>query len=216
MDFLLKQRLVGAIVLVALGVIFIPMLLEGPDRTLVPDMEPLPEPDGQDFGRPFETSRVAAERPAEPELALVQSGVAPAPGDEPAANVASVEPQPLSIPEEAGGPDPAAAPQTAAPPVAPPVTEAVSKPAVSEPVTPASLGNWVVQMASLSDQRRALELRDKLRAAGYASQVQKARVAGKTHYRVRVGPYLERGEAERDQKKLAAAFKLEGRVLSNP
>ncbi|HHJ14232.1 MAG TPA: hypothetical protein ENJ79_07625, partial [Gammaproteobacteria bacterium] len=45
MDTLLKQRLVGAIVLVALAVIFIPMLLEGPGPTLVPDMEDLPEPE---------------------------------------------------------------------------------------------------------------------------------------------------------------------------
>ena len=47
MDSVLKQRLVGAVVLVALGVIFIPMLLEGPDDTLVPEL------DGGRFSRLF-------------------------------------------------------------------------------------------------------------------------------------------------------------------
>jgi cell division septation protein DedD len=33
---------------------------------------------------------------------------------------------------------------------------------------------------------------------------------------VRVGPYLERADAERDQKKLAQSFDLKGRVLAYP
>jgi DedD protein len=216
MDFLLKQRLVGAIVLVALGVIFIPMLLEGPDSTLVPDMEPLPEPDGQDFGRSFDTSRRAADRPAEPELALVQAEVASEPVEGAAPVEATVEPQSLALPEDAGASGPEPEEPAVAAPAAPPVVPAPPQPKVSEPAAPAALGNWVVQMASLSDEQRALQLRDKLRAAGYACQVQQAKVAGKTHYRVRVGPYLERADAERDRDKLAAAIKLEGRVLSNP
>ena len=48
------------------------------------------------------------------------------------------------------------------------------------------------------------------------TQVEKVRVSGKTHYRVRVGPFLERDAAEQKRKQLADKFKLSGRVLSYP
>ena len=80
----MKQRLVGAIVLVALGVIFIPMLLEGPDRDLVPEMESLPEPEEQAIGQPLERFPAAGEVPAQPERSVVQTDTAPDTEIEPA------------------------------------------------------------------------------------------------------------------------------------
>ncbi len=43
MDQILKQRLVGAVILVSLAVIFIPVILEGPDDELIPRFQVLPE-----------------------------------------------------------------------------------------------------------------------------------------------------------------------------
>jgi DedD protein len=71
-------------------------------------------------------------------------------------------------------------------------------------------------MGSFSSEQNALRLRDRLRKAGFVTQVEKVLVNGKTLFRVRVGPYLERAEADGDQKKLAETFDLKGRVLAYP
>ncbi|MCO6414035.1 MAG: SPOR domain-containing protein [Thiogranum sp.] len=203
MDFLLKQRLVGAIVLVALGVIFIPMLLEGPDETLVPKMEELPE-----FADP---------RPGEPFEAFPSSG---AMSDEPETSVVTEEaPSEPDLPETAPEPEPALLPETAASAQ----TESTPPPEVASPATtatqaaePGPLGSWVVQVGSFSSQQNALVLRDKLREGGFPTQVEKVQVDSKTHYRVRVGPFLERAEADRNQRQLSDKFSLTARVLSYP
>ena len=203
MDFVLKQRLVGAIVLVALGVIFIPMLLEGPNSELVPEMEPLPELTGQRSSMELGGFPDAGDVPVEADVAVVQADIVvpPNPGDE-------LQPQPNETAEvEIAAPEPIVEPL----PVPP-------KPATTpEPAKPAGpLGNWVVQMGSFSSEQNALRLRDKLRKAGFVTQVEKVRVDAKSHYRVRVGPYLERAEADRDQAKLDKQLNLKGRVLSYP
>jgi DedD protein len=210
MEFLLKQRLVGAVVLVALGVIFIPMLLEGPHRNLVPEMEPLPEPEDQPVSQPMEHFPAPAEIPAEPSVSVVHTDVAPEPQSEdkqpqPDPQAASAEGRPLPLPLPEPEPESVPAPE----PAKQPVPEA-------KPAEPGPLGNWVLQVGSFSSEQNALRLRDKLREAGFVVQVERVSVAGKTHFRVRVGPYLERAEADRDQKKLAKTFDLNGRVLSYP
>lgn len=216
MDFLLKQRLVGAVVLVALGVIFIPLLLEGPGQELVPEMEPMPGISGP--GDSIELSRFpdAGEVPEEPAVAVLQKD---APDSAAGATDAAVAGQPLPLPEAAEKPATTDKVKTPEAPVEKPATAAAEAPA-SKPVEPAKptgpLGNWVVQMGSFSSEANALRLRDKLRKAGYVTQVEKVRVDAKVHYRVRVGPYLQRDEADRDQAKLAKQFNPNARVLSYP
>ena len=196
MDFLLKQRLVGAIVLVALGVIFIPMLLEGPDQTLVPEMEALPEPIDQQLSKPLDAFPAPDAIPAEPEEYVVLTD--PEPEPEPASETGPDEP-PVPVP-------PVSQPETLSPPPAP----------AEKPLKAGALGSWVVQAGSFSSEQNALRLRDTLREAGFVTQVEKARVGGKSHYRVRVGPFLERAEAENSRQQLLDTFSIKGRVLSYP
>jgi DedD protein len=212
MDFLMKQRLVGAIVLVALGVIFIPMLLESPDRNLVPEMEPLPEPGERSIGQPLERFPVAGEMPVQPDRSVLQTDSAPdaqAEPDEVVTDEGGGRTQALPLPEPET-PEPAE--------METPRTETAVEPVAvdSKPAEPGPLGNWVVQMGSFSSEQNALRLRDRLRKAGFVTQVEKVQVSGKPLFRVRVGPYLERAEAEGDQKKLAETFDLKGRVLAYP
>ena len=188
----MKQRLVGAIVLVALGVIFIPMFLEGPDRNVVPELEPLPELMDTGPARPLESFPAADDVPAAP-LTSVLSAPLPA-------ETGSVSEMPDIETVEESVPQPQ-------PPVEAPQASAAE---------PGPLGSWVVQVGSFSSQKNALALRDKLRTEGFATQVEKVTVEGKVHYRVRVGPYLERTEADQNQQQLAEKFKLSARVLSYP
>ncbi len=194
MDVLLKQRLVGAIVLVALGVIFVPMILEGPNRTLVPEMEALPEPQDPMISAPLESFPAPDAIPVEPDTSIVPAEPKPA-----AVSEAPAEPaQPVTEPE----PEPE-------PVVAEPEPE--NKPVKSEP-----LGSWVVQMGSFSSEQNALRLRDRLRNNGFVTQVEKARIDGKPRFRVRVGPFLERVDAEQSRKQIQNKLILKGRVLSYP
>ncbi len=194
MDVLLKQRLVGATVLVALGVILVPLILEGPSQTLVPEMEALPEPEDQVISAPLESFPAPDAIPAEPDTAIILTDPQPA-----AVSEAPAEPaQPVAEPEPE--PEPAAA-----------APEPETKPAKSAP-----LGSWVVQMGSFSSEQNARRLRDKLRKSGFVTQVEKARIDGKQRFRVRVGPFLERAEAEQSRKQIQDKLTLKGRVLSYP
>jgi DedD protein len=194
MDFLLKQRLVGAIVLVALGVIFIPMLLEGPEQTLVPEMEALPEPIDRQLSKPLDAFPAPDAIPSAPEESIVLTDPEP----EPASETRPEEP-PVPVP-------PVSQPEPLPPPPAP----------EEKPLKAGALGSWVVQAGSFSSEQNALRLRDKLRDAGFVTQVEKARVGGKSRYRVRVGPFLVRADAEKSQKQLLDKFTIKGRVLSYP
>ena len=71
-------------------------------------------------------------------------------------------------------------------------------------------------MGSFSSEQNALRLRDKLRKNGFTPQVEKARIEGKSRFRVRVGPFLERAEAEQSRKQILDKLTLKGRVLSYP
>ena len=195
MDVLLKQRLVGAIVLVALGVIFVPLILEGPSQTLVPEMEALPEPEDRAISAPLESFPAPDAIPAAPETSIILADPQPAAVSEapaePAQLVAEPEPEPEPVVAEEPEPE--------------------NKPAESDP-----LGSWVVQMGSFSSEQNALRLRDKLRKNGFTTQVEKARIEGKSRFRVRVGPFLERAEAEQSRKQIQDKLTLKGRVLSYP
>jgi DedD protein len=193
MDFLLKQRLVGAVVLVALGVIFIPMLLED-SQTVVPEMEPFPEADlGAQSLDPLQSFPPPDAIPREPQQAVVVD-------------------EPVTPPEEddrRAKPDESAIEQSSAA-VVPPIA---SKPAPA--AKPGPLDGWVVQVGSFSSEDNAIGLRSRLRSAGFATQMEKVRIEGKVLYRVRVGPFLERREAEATRLKLDKKMQIKGHVLSD-
>jgi DedD protein len=169
MDEGAKRRLVGAAVLVALIVIFVPMLLDNADHgdlgepIVIPD-EPQMAPGDEDTEAP--TAGLTAED-LTPPLPIPE----PPPGAvlEPPLD-APVEPQPQPLPEPTVAPGP-------------------------QPVPPGTL-SWVVQVASLGSPEAAKGLRDRLRAKGYTAFVEEATVNGKRYFRVRVGPEVERARAD--------------------
>lgn len=205
MDEGAKRRLVGAAVLVALAVIFVPMLLN--DKHDEGLGEPIVIPDAPDFG--------AGDAVPDGDLA-----------DDAATGAAGDAPPPLPSPEPPAGslsqardvesgtsPPPAPEPEPSVPAASRPPAEAEpsaqtsrdSRSATSAPRTPtgavgpksvpAGAAAWVVQVASLGSAAAAETLRDELRGKGYPAFVEQARVNGKLYYRVRVGPETDRGRA---------------------
>lgn len=202
MDQMLKQRLVGAIILVSLAVIFIPLILEGPDDERSPRSQDMPPPPRIDYQAEVElpiptgtpdTATSPADAPtvdnpaAEPE--------SPA---EPAVKPAMLPDGPIQQPVAADKPPPAAA----APPAA--------------PATSATDDAWVIQVGSFSQQLNAQGLRDRLRKAGYTVFLRDVK-AGTAHtWRVLVGPLDERGKAEQLRDKLSREQHLKGIVIQHP
>lgn len=184
MDFLLKQRLVGAVVLVALGVIFIPMLLEGPEQPVVPPLSDMPAP---------------ANLPEPGRL-----------GEFPAPEEVAPEP-PQAVLDDAGD---SKVPSSAPVPVTPDANPPASDAGAGADVKP--LQSWVVQVGSFSGRENALALRQRLRTAGFATQVEKVVLENGTTYRVRVGPFLQRAQADDAQRRLQGEFQLAGRVMRYP
>ncbi|MBD9438430.1 SPOR domain-containing protein [Pseudomonas sp. PDM04] len=211
LDKAYKQRMVGALVLVALAVIFLPML----------------------FSRQDEQRQVTVEAPAAPQApsvpaVQVEPVVVPEPQALPQEPVPSddeiaqqEEPSTPIAPTAPVAPAPAAKPVTPAP-VPAPVTRpstAPSQPIAAAPTKPDTTQSrvdanglsvsWSVQLASLSSRASAENLQKTLRSQGYNAYIRTA--DGKN--RVFVGPLIERAEADRLRDLLNRQQNLKGFVV---
>ena len=218
LDKAYKQRMVGALVLVALAVIFLPMLFSRQDEQRHVTVEAPAAPQAP------EMSQVQVEPVAVPEpQALPQD---PVPSDDEIAQQESAVPAVPVAPTPTPAPA-AAAPAPAAKPAAPaPVPALAAKPATApaQPITAApgkpdtTLSrvdanglsvSWSVQLASLSNRESAEKLQKTLRSQGYNAYIRTA--DGKN--RVYVGPLIERAEADRLRDLLNRQQNLKGFVV---
>ncbi|AGA91365.1 hypothetical protein Thimo_2645 [Thioflavicoccus mobilis 8321] len=213
MDEAAKKRLIGAVVLVLLMVIFVPMLFE----------EPPPAPD----------QGLRIEAPEESDLqsqATNEVFILPTSPDTDVQSLAADEMAPIDTlmpDEQAAFEAPEPQPAESSPPVeAPAPIEPVAEPTkVDEPapvaVRPAPTrappvvrpGSFVIQIAALSTIDRAAELVSELRRHGFNSFSEKAEVNGKTYFRVRVGPEPNRAAATRLAETLKRETGYQGQVL---
>jgi DedD protein len=200
MDQMLKQRLIGAIVIIALAVIFIPMILEGPDDELSPRTQDMPPPPTIDY-------QTEVELPV-PEESSAPSGPIADTGTEQEASAISEPPvsQPEAVAIETAAPARQAEPVVAKP--APAATPSRTETSVAE-------GGWILQVGSFSQQANALSLRDRLKKSGYQASVKDVKSTGGTIHRVLVGPVSDRPAAEKLRNKLASEQKLTAMVMEN-
>ncbi|MGD2113233.1 MAG: SPOR domain-containing protein [Gammaproteobacteria bacterium] len=199
MEQQLKQRLVGAVVLVSLAVIFIPIILEGPGDEWSPRSQSIPRPPPLDF-------RSGMELP----LPEASDASAPVP-----AVVASMPAEIPPVQAERDGSRPATAvPEPAAPSAAPLPAEPATPPAIPEAAAGAPPADgWYAQVGSFAQPANATALRERLAKAGYTATVQRADTGKGSSYRVLVGPERVRGSAEQLLEKLGREQKLEGIVI---
>ncbi|AVO58277.1 SPOR domain-containing protein [Pseudomonas chlororaphis] len=215
LDNVYKQRMVGALVLVALAVIFLPMLFSREDEQRHVNVEAPAVPQAPAVTQ-VQVEPVVVPEPQEPVPTdeEVAKQVAPSMPIAPSAPVASA-PAPV--------PAPAAPPVAASKPVAPPPAPA-PKPAPAQPIaaapakpdaTPSRVDanglsvSWSVQLASLSSRESAENLQKTLRSQGYNAYIRSA--DGKN--RVFVGPLIERAEADRLRDLLSRQQNLKGFVV---
>ncbi len=191
MNIQLKQRLMGAVVLVSLAVIFIPMILPGGGE-LSNSIEGSNVPAPPDYRFP-----AAKSTPKAPAMAAAPP--VPLKGDSTLVRTTSEKAGDIPLPDVSEK--------------APPKPAKSVKPASSTASSGKDVVAWVVQVGSFSKQRNAQLLRDKLRKQGYASFMERVDGKQRTTYRVRVGPELTRALAVKLQKRLAKKQKLKDTVV---
>jgi DedD protein len=184
-----RRRLIGAIVLVTVIIVVLPMVLDSepkpPGQAVKVD---IPSPDSGRF-----TSKVVPVAPG-PES---KSAKAPEP---------KAEAQPPAEEKKAPAPEPAKPAlkaetelaQKPPPPARPP--EKKAKPAAPKPAA----GRYVVQVIALADAGKAKELQEKIAAAGIKSYTEVVKTAKGDVTRVRVGPFTTREQAEKAREQLKA------------
>jgi DedD protein len=212
MDQGLKERLVGAAVLVAIGVWLIPWVLDGPENPVETSPASLQLPAAQEpVAMRTQTLKLGEPPPA----AQPEAAVAPPPPaetvDAPAETVIAAR-----APEPAEPPPPSAsvgAPTAAAPPptlqiTKPPVAESQRKAAAPAtapaPAAAAGKGSWTVQLGVFGDEGNARRLADRASTFGYKASVGSYKANGKTMYRVRLGSYPSKQQAEAASSALGA------------
>ncbi|MBV8404475.1 MAG: SPOR domain-containing protein [Gammaproteobacteria bacterium] len=193
----MKERLTGAIILVALIVLLVPELLSGPVRSapraaIAPSSAEEPplrsytikladEPRARD-----DSTRNGPDQPAPLPAAPAAAAAAASP---PPAPAATQEPP-------SGSAAPRATPPAAHP--APSVTAARK----GSTGTAESSGTYLVQLGSFASRANAERLSKKVRAQGFVVSVSQGSPGG--HYRVRVGPAQDHADASELAQQLRA------------
>lgn len=205
----MKHRLVGAAVLIALGVIAWPVIFDSSPVREISQRSQIPEePVSERFtvaepGRP--------QLPPEPDWSAErESAAAGAPSD----------PQTAAAPQQALPAVTAAdaLPASAAGPARAP--EAASRPAPKElrPVPPVATDahglpqQWAVQLGVFSQIANAREIQQRANAAGFHSILQSSGKPGAQQYRVYVNPKLDRADADVVASEVQRKLGLKGYV----
>lgn len=189
MEIGLKERLIGAVVLVILGVIIIPFFLKGspPDSGV-----------SQSVSLPPSSGTGAAPQQYTLSLAPGSStgSLAPAPA------VSTAAPAPAAAPAQAQNPAPAPKP----------VVHSIAR---SAPAAAAPQGKWLVQAGSYGSEANAQKVAHNLEQHGYHASVSRFSKNGATYYRVRVGPYAERAAAEKAVPAVSRVYGGKAEVVPN-
>ena len=231
MDARLKQRLVGAAVLLALIVIVVPMFFSGHEQggsattsvSLGIPAQPQPPQQSKTFALGAPTPATSA-----PIVAATTAGGAGAPpaatGAMPTVTIpgAPADVGSTALPRPAPGmPAPAQAPASANPPAAtgavsaaahaatPAAPAAAPRPTVT-PLTPLPPGTaaqlrYIVSLGAYTDLGNARALAGRVRKLGVPVGEQALRVAGKPALRIYAGPYANRALAEAARLRIHAA-----------
>ena len=233
MDQELKQRLIGAIVITALAAIFVPMLFDDPidesgksiNELKIPelplkaqDVEIMPLPEKVEDVQTVapedapkapavvyegdEESEMEVARPL-PRITAKETAVAPPQAKfvEPAVEEEDVMVAPEPVEAVAKPVKPTPAPKEPVVKAAKPqAVEPASKPAIAAESAATRL---YLNAGSFSQQSNAVALQDNLKKQGFAASVKKVVTAKGPVYKVRVGPMLDKAQAQSIKSKLS-------------
>ena len=206
-----KHRLLGAAVLVLLGVVGFPLLFDSQPRPVAVDI-PIDIPDRAKV-KPLTANpeiRAQAASPAS-EAAILTETREQAGLDKPlqtAAAPAAVEPTAVSVPLSKAD----AKPEVKAEINLPTKSDSKSEAKVEEKTRPDD-ARFVVQVGAYADPAKAREARLKVEHAGLKTYTQEVQTKEGSRTRVRVGPFAGRAEADKAAAKIKK-LNLAAAVLS--
>jgi DedD protein len=206
-----KERLTGAIILVALIVLLVPELLTGPIR-------PKSAPAASSTGAFLRVPTAGRSTPAEPPLrsyTLTLSGEPVAPATPAAQTQAATGSTDGTGASEGSQEAPAQAASNASSPRTPEQSAGAGSGGLQLPKTPprqavreaeseASAGGWIVQLGSFASRGNADRLARSLEGRGFHMSVSPARAGSRVLWRVRAGPAHDRAGAQRLAARLRA------------
>ena len=215
-----RRRLIGAAVLLLLGVLLFPLVFETQPRPLPLDLPMVVAPGkggAASVAAPAPVVATAAP-PATVPAAVPTAGVRPAPPM--IIETAQPEPQTAPLPAPQATPPTAAPPAVAVPapqPASPPAA-AASKPAAAAAAAAATAsqdaaGRFVVQVGAFADDATVRQTRQKVEKLGLKTYTQEVNTDAGKRVRVRVGPFDTRDEAAQVLNKLKGSG-LPGAVLT--
>ncbi|WP_382160259.1 SPOR domain-containing protein [Hydrogenophaga sp. ANAO-22] len=205
-----RHRLIGASVLVLLGVVGFPLLFDTQPRPIPVDI-PIEIPAK---GTPAPVAKPAAAKPPAAAASapltvreglgareeVVEAAPKPAPAPTPAPAPVAAAPAPAPAPAKPATPSPAEADRARAllegKPAAAPAS-AAAKPA-------AGAERLVVQVGAFSEEAGARAVRQKLEGAGLKTYTHVAQTPDGKRIRVRVGPFENRADAEKAAARVKA------------
>jgi DedD protein len=195
MDIGVKERVIGAVVLVVLGIIIIPWVLQGPaPESSVTQSVPLPAASTATAPREYRMDLSNQVTPS------TQPAMNPAPA--PVQQVQSAPVATLPATQAVRHTAPASAPAI---PAAQPIERAST----------AGKGGWMVQAGSYGSEHNALRLKQTLAQHGYHVLISRYSKGDTTYYRVRVGPYAERTAAEKAVSAINHIYGGKAKVVPN-
>jgi DedD protein len=239
LDIQVKERLTGAVILVALVVLLVPELLSGPTHAKAPAASPgrtlTPASAGLAKGaeaplRSYTFDMADDGRARVPASAADEAKEPPAPVVEPAGGEADLEAQKVEAAEKpTERPAQGAAEKTvekrpekaAEKPIEKPVEKAAERPVerkapskTAEKELPLVTG-WSIQVGGFAKRENAERMVKQLKAKGYGAFIAGGG-GGKGHlYRVRVGPVADRAQAATLSAKLRSAG-FPGSIVPHP
>jgi DedD protein len=211
-----KKRLVGAVVLVALAVIFVPFFLEKKGeqpQSAVDLQENIPPQPPQTFREGLVPDEKSA---AEQVLKLER--------DTGGFNISERLELEEYVPPAEIVDAPAAAESgdkrresddTPSPPVASAQQGKSGKPQKTAAAQqPAPRTGWIIQAGSFGQKSNADKLQQGISNSGASAYIEEIDVQGKTLYRVRLGPFPSKSSAQQQLEVVEKQFDLKGRVIN--
>ncbi len=206
----LKQRVVGALVIISLAVIFLPMIFDEPrvsQSNVITQVPPRPAFKIIEIEKPqkpkFEPLAIDKESG---KVSHEQQTLLASPAELPEPEQQTVQASPKKELTERPQSNVQHANETA---VTPPKNN--ESPSVSH--LPVFKNVWMVQLGTFSQLDNAYQLRDQLRKDGFDGHTKKIDLGGQPAVRVFTGPFVDKREAEKIKIKVDKLYKLSSQVI---
>jgi len=212
----IKQRVIGAIVLVSLGIIFIPMLLNS-ERSFDDGMpvfgsnipnKPAYISKKSDKTATPSSGAIIIKSQADFDSRTIVDEHTPKLKDDSVASFAKVDKANKVTEKSKASTKKKIVKKTT---IAKKIITAKKVPSAKK-----AAKAWAIQVGSFSERKNAFSLRNKLRKKRFTAFVESVKTAKGNIYRVRVGPEVKRTQAEKTQKRLVKELKISGLVVAHP